>query len=107
MGADHAPNLVRNPLDGTSAVDYAKTGRFGCGQRAVGVADTVVEGRFLLFHSIRAIPVAVASFRPREAGDRIDLDEQRQIGLEAPAGDAVESQYRFRAQSASTSLVSE
>src|SRR5262244_3015476 len=107
MRADHAPNLLRNPLDAKPPVDLAKTVRLGRGQRAVGVAYTVVKRRFLLFHSIRAIAVAVARLRACETCGQVDLDKQRQIGLEATAGNAIESQHRFRAQSASASLVSQ
>ena len=45
----------------------------------------------------------IAPFRPREAGFEIDIDQQREIRLQAPARDAIEFQHhvRYRARARS------
>src|SRR5438445_2850052 len=105
MRAHHAPNLLRHLVHARPPVDRSKSLRLGRRQRAVSVADSVVELRFLLLHAVGAIPTPIARLGASLAGSQIDLDEQREVRLETAAGNPVESQHGIGAQSAAASLV--
>ena len=66
---------LRDPFDATRAIDNANPVRLGSRERGIRVADTVVEGRLLLLHSIGAIPVPVTSLGAGKACCQVDLDE--------------------------------
>src|SRR5436853_381859 len=76
-------------------------------ERRVGFSDALVERGLLLLHPVGTILALVSSLGARLAGLRIDVQQQREVGLEAAAGDSVERQHGGRAEPPSAGLIRE
>ena len=92
------------------AVNHAETGRLRRGERKIALAHTFVKRHaFVVDARLRGPgpPCALGAFiappGARQTCFQIDIDQQRRIGLEPLAGDAVEfensARYRGRARS--------
>src|SRR5260370_27753231 len=101
MSVHYFPDLLRNRFELVPAIDDTKPAGLLCRQRKIGVPNFLVESGVLLLHPVGSIAAQIPGLRAREAGREVDIDEQRQVRLQAPSGASVECQVCLR--SATTS----
>src|ERR1022692_2943300 len=103
---DGLPDFARYGFHAGAAIDDAEPMWLARRQCGVRLVDLTMELERLLVHARLAVPLGgIARVRPRQAGFRVDIDEQRQIRNQAAAGNAVERHHRLRAQPAPAALI--
>src|SRR5712671_2096292 len=108
MRAHDLPHGMLNLVHGRTAIDDSDAVGLGGGKRVISVVDLAVEVHRLVIQASFGMGFGgVAGAGTGEAGLRVDIHQDGEIGLEAAAGDAVERTDGADAKAAAYTLIDE
>src|SRR5438105_3749365 len=101
MRAHDLPYRALNRIDGRAAIHNPDTLRLGGGERVISVVDLAMELHRLIVEAGFGVRFGgVAGARAGQAGFRVDVHQDGEVGLKAATGDAVERPDRIDAEAA-------